>query len=104
MERNMNPNIPSAQAAAVAEQVLQVSFGYMPAICLDSVTKLGVPDQLAKGGRPVKELAQAVGANEDALYRVMRALTTIGMFEETTGQVFSLTPASDMLRGDHPQS
>lgn len=100
----MNADHPTPNPTAIAEQLMQLSFGYMPAICLNIVTKLGIPDQLANGARSSKDLAHAVGANADALYRVMRALSTMGVFQEVDGKAFIQTPASDMLRSDHPQS
>ena len=101
----MNPTNTCAQnEAAAAEQLLQVGIGYMPAMCLNIVTKLGVADQLANRPETAKNIATAVGANEDALYRVMRALSTLGIFQETGGRAFALTPASELLRSDHPSS
>jgi hypothetical protein len=79
-------------------------MGFIPAISLNVAAKLGVADQLSKGPKDVSELAQATHVNEDALYRVMRALSIFGVFKELNGRRFEQTPASDLLRADHPQS
>jgi hypothetical protein len=102
----MNPTNTSVQneAAAAAEHLLQIGLGYMPAMCLNIVTKLGVVDQLVNGPKPANDIAAAVGANADALYRVMRALSSVGIFHETAGRAFALTPASELLKSDHPSS
>jgi len=94
-----NPNAPS-----VVEHMLQLTIGYMPAICINIVAKLGIADQLANGARSAAVLAKATNTNEDALYRVLRALSTVGVFSDIGSRQFAQTPASDMLRSDHPQS
>jgi hypothetical protein len=55
------------------------------------VAELGVAEQLADGPRSSDELADAVGADPAALYRVLRALAREGVFEEQDGRVFALT-------------
>jgi hypothetical protein len=67
-------------------------------ISVNVVAKLKVADQLKAGPRPVSELAKAVGANEDALFRVMRALASVGVFVETSPRMFALTPPAESLR------
>jgi len=89
---------------APAEQVFQLCMGFIPAICLNVVAKLSVAEQLAQGPKPVVDLARAVNVDEDALCRVMRAVSIFGIFKELDGRRFEQTPASDLLRADHPQS
>jgi hypothetical protein len=91
-------------AAAAAPQpdpqqiIFQLATGYIPAAAIQTVVKLGVPDQLAGGPRAVADLAAAAAVNEDALYRVMRALAGLGVFAETAPRTFALTPAGEMLQ------
>jgi hypothetical protein len=65
--------------------------------------QLEIADRLSAGPRPVSELAREAGTAEDALYRVLRALASVGVFEEkpaTSGQasrVFELNLAARML-------
>ena len=40
--------------------------------CLCAITRLEVPERLAAGPLPIAQLAAAVGANHDALWRVLR--------------------------------
>ena len=40
--------------------------------CLCAITRLEVPERLAAGPLPLAELAAAVGADQDALWRVLR--------------------------------
>jgi hypothetical protein len=85
-----------------AQTVFQLATGYIISAALQTAVKLGVADYLVKGSRSVAELAAATRANEDALYRVLRALAMVGLFEETDGRRFALTPASELLRSDRP--
>ena len=87
-----------------AEQVLQIAMGYMASSALYVAIALNVPDELAGGPKDVSALARACGANEDALYRVLRLLASMGMFAEQSPRKFALTPASDLLRKDVPGS
>ena len=51
-----------------------------------------------------EQLSQKTGINEDRLYRIMRALSAVGVFRETEHRSFEHTPASELLRTDHPLS
>src|SRR5215470_11143263 len=79
-------------------------MGYMASSALYLVIALNVPDQLAGGPKDVAELARAAGANEDALYRLLRLLASMGLFVEQSPRRFALTPAADLLRKDAPGS
>ena len=85
-------------------QFLQALFGFMVTRSVSAVGELDVADALATGPLSCAELASAVGAAERPLYRVMRLLVSIGMFSELEPGTFSLTPVSDLLRSDHPNS
>ncbi len=62
------------------------------------VVELGIPDALASGPRHVDDLAAGANADGEALYRVMRALASEGVFAEEETSVFRNTPASETLR------
>jgi len=73
----------------------------MPAVCLHAVAQLRIADRLASGPKGVSELArEAQGVNEGALYRVLRGLASVGVFNEVAAGTFANTPASDRLRAD----
>ena len=76
----------------------------MAAAALGAVAELGIADHLAGGPRTAADLAARTGANEDAVYRVLRALAMVGVFTETAPRTFALTPAGDLLRSDAPGS
>jgi hypothetical protein len=83
---------------------MQVATGYIASSALYVVLTLNVPDHLAEGPRTTTELALVTGANEDALYRILRLLASLGLFAEVGARTFALTPASDILRKDVPGS
>jgi hypothetical protein len=66
--------------------------------------EIGVADHVEATPTPVARLAAATGANADALYRVLRALASVGVFTESEGRAFALTPLSSLLRSDAPGS
>lgn len=96
-----------AQAPAQPEpgqHIMQVACGYYASISLWAVVELNVPDSIADAPRPVAELARECGAHEDALYRVLRLLASVGIFTEAAPREFAHTPPSRTLRSDAPNS
>jgi hypothetical protein len=71
--------------------------------CLCAITRLEVPERLATGPLPVAELATAVGADQDALWRVLRM---VGDHHIVTleGDRVGLTSRGRLLCRDHPAS
>jgi precorrin-6B methylase 2 len=69
-----------------------------------AVAKLGLPDALAAGPRPVAELAAECGADPRALHRLLRALAAAGLFRQTAPQTYALTSVTELLRSDVPGS
>ncbi len=66
--------------------------------------KLGIADLLVDGSKSVDELASKVGAHPRALYRVLRALASIGIFAEVGDCQFELTALAEPLRDRVPGS
>jgi hypothetical protein len=65
---------------------------------LHAAAALGVADAMGSGARGSDEIADAVGADRGGLYRLLRALTVIGVCEELEGRSFRLTPLGECLR------
>ena len=78
--------------------------GYWVSQAVGVVALLGVADQLGEGPRSSDELARAVSADPQALYRVLRLLASIGVFAEVNPGSFALTPLGETLRSDTPGS
>jgi hypothetical protein len=92
------------QAPDAAQLLMQMGSGYMISACLYTATKLGIADLLGSGPQSVTTLSARTHANEDALYRVLRALASVGVFAESERRTFSLTPVSEKLRIGVPGS
>ena len=77
----------------------QLATGQCITQCLGVVAKRNIADHVSsQDGTPVTELAAKTRTNPDALYRVMRALTTVGVFTELPGKKFKQTPTSELLK------
>jgi len=71
---------------------------------LHGAAALGLVDQLASGTQAVEELADACGADRDALLRLMRGLASLGLCEETAPRRFAPTPMASLLRAQPPSA
>jgi len=71
--------------------------------CVHVVADFGVADALGESPASVSELAVSTGMNADALGRMLRLLAAQGVFA-LGPQGYVHTPASRLLRSDHPQS
>jgi hypothetical protein len=83
-------------------ELLAVARAYQQSRALAVAAELGVADLLSDGSCSVEELASATRTNGPALYRLLRALASIGVFHEDDQRRFSLTAMGDYLRTDHP--
>ena len=81
----------------------QIAGGYCVPRSLHVVGNLGVADALDETPRTASELAAAVGVCPDSLGRVLRLHAAHGVFE-IQGDAVRHSPASRLLRSDHPQS
>jgi C-methyltransferase len=84
------------------ELLFSLTSGSVVASCLQAVADLGVADELVDEPASVEELAARCGADADALARVLRLLAAHGVFALDGG--VRHTPASRLLRTDHPMS
>lgn len=94
---------PQAQPPA-EQRLIQMMMGVWVAQSISVIATLGVADQLADGPKTAEQLASATSSDADSLYRVLRALASVGVFTETQDRHFGLTPISECLRSDTPNS
>jgi O-methyltransferase/methyltransferase family protein len=78
--------------------------GYQVSQALHVAATLGLADLLADGASTSDELAEATQTHPRTLYRLLRALASIGVFHEEDGRRFSLAPLGEGLRTDAPGS
>ena len=85
-------------------QMIQMLTGFQISQALYVAAKLGVADQLLDGPRPVADLADAVGADQSSLRRLLRTLASMGVFTESEPGIFAVTPLARTLAADEPGS
>ncbi len=78
--------------------------GHWVSQMLFALTKLGVPDMLGPKALAPDAIAKQVGANAAYLRRVLRALTSVGVFAEDARGRFKLTKLGETLRSGRPGS
>jgi hypothetical protein len=81
-------------------QLGQMITGYWISQAIYAAAKFGIADLLTEGPKSVDELASATGTKADFLYRVLRALASVGVFAEEDEKRFMMTPLADPLRSD----
>jgi hypothetical protein len=86
------------------EALMRMVNGHQVSQALYVAASLGIADLLAGRSRTSKELAARARAHEPSLYRVLRALASVGVFAEARGRRFSHTALSRELCSDKPSS
>jgi hypothetical protein len=85
-------------------RLVQIGSAYWQSRALFVATGLDIATVLGTESLDASELAGRVGANGDALGRLMRLLAAMGVFEETAPMVFRNNKLSYCLRSDDSQS
>jgi O-methyltransferase domain/Dimerisation domain len=86
------------------EQMSRMLTTYWVSQALYVAAKLKLADQLKDSPRTADELAGATGMHIASLYRLLRALASVGVFVEDDRHRFALTPLAECLRSDVPGS
>jgi hypothetical protein len=80
--------------------ILQLLNGAHVAGAVSCLAQLGIPDLIENAPKSAEELASQIGADPQALYRLMRATASVGVLSEGSDGKFSQTPMSTVLRSD----
>ena len=96
MSRQSNPAPESA--------IFDLVVGFWSACAVATVARLGIADRLAGGARTAPELARELGMDADALFRLLRAVASVGVLSRDQAGRFALTPIGESLRSDVPGS
>lgn len=91
-------------APAPHERIFSIVMGLWYARALAVATELELPELLAEKPLRVEELATRTQTDPSALFRLLRALASIGIFTEVRPRVFSNTATSESLRKGLPGS
>jgi len=93
-----------AKKPPLTSVMVNLTIGHWIARMIYVVAKLKIADLLREGPRTASHLATATGVHAPALYRVLRALASVGVFAETAGGRFKLTPLAATLQTGVPAS
>jgi len=98
--------VTQAAAATLSpqEQIMGTVIGIVQGRCVVAAAELELADVLAQGPLAVETIAVQAKADADNVFRLMRALETIGFFTQVAPRVFANTPLSECLRKDVPGS
>jgi hypothetical protein len=85
-------------------QMMQMITGFWTSCCIYSAAKLNIADHLKEKAQTAEQLAEATHSDAPSLYRILRALSSVGVFSENESHQFELTPLGATLQSDVPGS
>ena len=86
------------------QQLGQMISSYWISQAIYVAAKLELADKLAAGPKTSSELARATNTHADSLFRLLRALASVGIFRQNEAEQFELTPLAERLRQNAPGS
>jgi SAM-dependent methyltransferase len=84
--------------------MLQIISGFWISRAVYVIGKLGIPDLLQSGPKTAEELATATNTHAPSLFRILRALVSVGVLSSAEDGRFAQTPFSETLVTDAPGS
>lgn len=87
-----------------SSQIRDYLYGSWVAQTVYAAARLKLADLVAADAGDIAVLAERAEANQDALYRLMRALASVGIFSEESPRRFTMTPLAECLRSDGEDS
>lgn len=92
------------QAPPPTVQMMQMITGFWTSCCVYAAAKLNIAEILKEKSQTADQLAEATHCDAPSLYRVLRALSSVGVFRENEKKQFESTPLGDTLQSDIPGS
>jgi O-methyltransferase domain/Dimerisation domain len=87
-----------------ATTLMRLVMGAQVSQAIHVAAAMGIADLLSDGPRTSDELAAETDAHAGSLYRLLRALASVGVFREDQQKRFALAPLGELLRSDVPGS
>lgn len=87
-----------------AQKLAGIANNFVASSAIGAVIRLNIADILGDGEMDVRELAKLSESHEDALYRVLRLLSSLEIFTERRDRIFANNEASHSIRSNAPQS
>lgn len=85
-------------------RLIQMGSAYWQSRTLYVAAELGIADNLGEEVKNIQVIASELKLHQENLYRLMRMLASLGVFEESSARCFRNSKLSHYLRRDHPQS
>lgn len=85
-------------------QLMQLITGGIVTQCISVAAELGIADLLAERPQTATELAAAKGIDAEKLYRLLRFVASLGIFQVSADGLWSMTPMAEVLRSEVPGS
>jgi SAM-dependent methyltransferase len=93
-----------AKKASDAMTLLNLTASKWVSQAISVAAELRIADLLKDGARTAADIARTANASEDGVYRLLRALASVGLFAETGKRKFRLTALGRLLRSDSSQA
>jgi hypothetical protein len=101
---SVKPPKAPADAASLHKKMMQLLSQLWISHAIGSFARIGLADAMAKGAADARAIARPLGLDPDRVYRLLRALSTVGIVTENARGVFALTPLGRLLCADSPLS
>ena len=85
-------------------RLMQIGSLFWQSRALDVAARLDIATVLGDNTLDAREIASRVGSSADATARLLRLLAAMGVFEETSAQVYRNNKLSQCLRADQPDN
>jgi O-methyltransferase domain/Dimerisation domain len=93
-----------APLPAPHEQILTITAGFWQSRALAVAAELELADLLAAGPLHIDAIASRTKTHAPSLFRLLRALESLGIFSQISPMVFANTPSSECLRQNVPNT
>jgi len=100
--RTISESFHTSSEIPPALALRRLIFGHRVTQIITTAAQLGLADHLHDTPQSAAELAPRVHAEAGALYRLLRALASVGVVTEVAADRFALTPLGACLRTDAP--
>jgi hypothetical protein len=96
--------VPTKEGNPSPPVLFQMATGYWVSQAIYVAAKLGIADLLRDGPQSCVTLATATGTDAASLFRLMRALASVGIFSHVRRDCFALSRLAESLQTDTPGS
>jgi ubiquinone/menaquinone biosynthesis C-methylase UbiE len=101
---SVKPPRAPADPASLHKKMMQLLSSLWVTHAIGTFARLGFADAMEGGADTAEAIATPQGFVVDRVYRLLRALSTVGIVTEAAGGRFALTPLGRMLTSNSPHS